>query len=351
MEPEKEHLRFYIFTRTQLGELPTKIYEDLQQVYGPSSCSYDTVCRWVRRFKSGKNDVYDDPRCGAPKSAMNEKSIELVKCAIEEDPHITIQELADTHDLSTGTVHTIIHNELHMKKVCAKWVPHLLTEDQKKQRVTCATKMLAMFEPEGPKRLTDIVTGDETYVGFYNMPSKQANMVWIDEAGDRPVVLRPGFHTKKRLFTIFFNYAGPVVVDVLPNKSTMTTKHYTETVLTKVVAAIQEQRPTVGVSRTLLLHDNASCHKARATTSYLEEQQVQVLPHPAYSPDLAPCDFWLFPTIKSRLAGRKFLRVQDLAKAVNSELRGIPVLEYHNAFLQWRERLRRCVENKGGYFE
>ena len=53
-------------------------------------------------------------------------------------------------------------------------------------------------------------------------------------------------------------------------------------------------------------------NKARATTSYLEEQQVQVLPHPAYSPDLAPCDFWLFPTIKSRLAGRKFLRVQDL---------------------------------------
>ena len=123
--------------------------------------------------------------------------------------------------------------------MCAKWVPNLLTEDQKKQRVACATKRLAMFEPEGPKQLTDIVNGDETYVGLYNMPSKQGNMVWIDETGDRPVVLRPGFHTKKRLFTILFNYAGLVVVDVLPNKSTMTTKHYTETVLTKVVTAIQ----------------------------------------------------------------------------------------------------------------
>ena len=142
MEPEKEHLRFYIFTRMQLGELPTKIYEDLQRVYGPSSCSYDTVCMWVRHFKSGENDVKDNPKYGAPNSAMNKTSIELVKCAIEEDPHITIQGLADTHNLSTGTVHTIIHNELHMKKVCAKWVPHLLTEDQKKQRVACATKML-----------------------------------------------------------------------------------------------------------------------------------------------------------------------------------------------------------------
>ncbi|GFS01717.1 mariner Mos1 transposase [Elysia marginata] len=62
-------------------------------------------------------------------------------------------------------------------------------------------------------------------------------------------------------------------------------------------------------------------------TEHLRMKKVMklgVLPHPAYSPDLAPCDFWLFPTLKDRLAGRKFDRIQDLAKAVNSELRAIP---------------------------
>ena len=65
-------------------------------------------------------------------------------------------------------------------------------------------------------------------------------MVWIDEAGDRPVVLRPGFQRKKRLFTILFNHAGPLVVDILTEKTTKTSRHYTGTVLPKVVVVVQE---------------------------------------------------------------------------------------------------------------
>lgn len=68
-----------------------------------------------------------------------------------------------------------------------------------------------------------------------------ANMLWIDEAGDRPVFCRPGLQSKKQLFTIYFNHAGPIVVDTLAEKTTMNTHvHYTVTVLTKSVAAVQE---------------------------------------------------------------------------------------------------------------
>ena len=103
--------------------------------------------------------------------------------------------------------------------------------------VSCAKQMLAMFE-QGPKPLTD-VTGDDTFISFYGMPSKQETMMWIDEAVDRPVVLGPGFQSKKRLVTILFNHAGPLVVDILPEKTTMTSRRYVGTVLPKVVG--QEQ--------------------------------------------------------------------------------------------------------------
>ncbi|GFR95907.1 transposase [Elysia marginata] len=99
--------------------------------------------------------------------------------------------------------------------------------------------------------------------------------------------------------------------------------------------------------RTLLLHDNAGPHKARARTQSLQELRIQVLPHPAYSPDLAPCDVWLFPILKDRLAGRKFDRIQDLAKAVNSELRTIPEEDYQCVFRKWLIRLKRCIESHG----
>ena len=125
-------------------------------------------------------------------------------------------------------------------------------------------------------------------------------------------------------FLFFFNTQGLVAIDILPEKSTITASYYTQVVLPKVVGKIHEQRPTVGTQRTLLLHDNASAHKAKVTTTFLSEQGIQVLDHPPYSPDLAPCDFWLFPVLKEKLAGRKFDRVQDLAKAVRSELSGLP---------------------------
>ena len=54
----------------------------------------------------------------------------------------------------------------------------------------------------------------------------------------------------------------------------------------------------------MLHHDNAAPHKAGIATEYL-------LPHPPYSPDLAPCDFYLFPKIKQELSGRSFDSIEN----------------------------------------
>ena len=77
------------FTRMKLGDIPLKIHQDLESVYG-ISCSYDTVCRWIRRFQSGKKDLSDEPRSGAPKTAMNDNAIELIMHAIPDGPHLSV---------------------------------------------------------------------------------------------------------------------------------------------------------------------------------------------------------------------------------------------------------------------
>ncbi|GFR79767.1 transposase [Elysia marginata] len=148
-----------------------------------------------------------------------------------------------------------------------------------------------MFDSLGLKRLSDIVPGDETWFPFFIIPPKRLNRMWIEGQGDSPAVLRPGFQSRKRMFTVFFNYSGPLVVVILPQDITMTATYYVQNVLSQVKSAINEHPPKVSTSRTLLLHDNAGPHKARATTQPLRELGIQVLPHPAYSPNLAPCDF------------------------------------------------------------
>ena len=106
-----------------------------------------------------------------------------------------------------------------LKKVCARWVPNILNEDQKRQRVLCAQKLIQLLEPNGHKRLDNVITGDETWIFFYGFLNKCQNMMWVAEDEPRPVVARKGFQSRKRLFTIFFNCKGPVLVDILPEKN------------------------------------------------------------------------------------------------------------------------------------
>ena len=121
---------------------------------------------------------------------------------------------------------------------------------------------------------------------------------------------------------------------MLPEKITITGTYYRENVLPQVVSEINDQCPTTSTSRTMILHDKASPHKTGAVTQYLKDNKITSLPHPAYSPDFAPCDFWLFPRLKEISAGRKYTCIQDLSKGVNSDLRGIPIEEYSPAFQQ-----------------
>lgn len=101
----------------------------------------------------------------------------------------------------------------------------------------------------------------------------------------------------------------------------------------------------------MLHHDNASSHKSRIVTRYLKQERVRLLHHPPYSPDLAPCDFFLFPKIKKELAGRHFDRVENLARAIKTITDAIKREDYERCFQNWQERLKRCIEVKGEYFE
>ena len=351
MDVTRENQRFYVFTRLQLGDELKKIHSDLFIVYADLAVPYNTCSRWVREFKDGRKEFSDKPRPGAPKSKVNEELIANVKNQVDNDPNVSVREISSDLDVSIGTVHKVLHEELGLRKISARWVPHILTAEQKRRRFNCAKQLLDMFEPNGPKRISDIVTGDETWIYLYGIPNKRSNMMWLTKDDPRPLVCKPGFQSRKRLFTIFFNHEGPVTVDILPEKSTMTGKYYCENVLPQVVSKVNESRPLTGTSRIMILHDNASAHKTGAVTQYLSENRIATLPHPAYSPDLAPCDFWLFPKLKELLAGNKYTRAQDLSKAVNAVLRGIPKEEYSTAFHKWQRRLQMCVERGGEYFE
>ena len=99
------------------------------------------------------------------------------------------------------------------------------------------------------------------------------------------------------------------------------------------------------------LHDNASSHKCEVVKSFLASEKEKVLNHPPYSPDLSPCDFFLFPRLKKMLSGNKYMSRSSLGSAIYQCLKQTPKEDYLSAFRDWLKRLQKCVSVKGGYFE
>ena len=80
------------------------------------------------------------------------------------------------------------------------------------------------------------------------------------------------------------------------------------------------------------LHDNVSSHKCEVVKSFLASEKVSVLNHPPYSPDLSPCDFFLFPRLKKMLSGNKYTSRCSLGSAIYQCLQQIPKEDYLSAF-------------------
>ena len=76
-----------------------------------------------------------------------------------------------------------------------------------------------------------------------------------------------------------------------------------------------------------------------------------MLHHPPYSPDLSPCDYFMFPKLKLALKGRMFEDVQDIQLAVTSSHRAIPKEDVQRSFQSLLDRATRCIDAEGMYFE
>ncbi|XP_026324995.1 histone-lysine N-methyltransferase SETMAR-like [Hyposmocoma kahamanoa] len=78
---------------------------------------------------------------------------------------------------------------------------------------------------------------------------------------------------------------------------------------------------------------------------------VPLVPQPPYSPDVAPADFFLFPSIKSKLKGKHWGTIKDIQEATTRALKDLPVDVFQGAFRAWKTRLQKCIDAEGCYFE
>ena len=273
-----------------------------------------TVFRWVKAFKAGKFSVEDDTHPGRPKTKAN---IAAVKIVVKQDARLSVKDIDSCTGISEGSVQTILKRRLDLRKVCAtcRWVPHLLTEEQKTQRLKCAWELLKTYKGCNNRVVSNLLTGDETWVHMFEPQRRADNKQWKWKDQKRPCIAKRIVSLKTMLYTIFFNSSGPVVQVPCPSGLTVTGRFYKNSVLKKVKEFYNKKRPSKGWSGVHLLHDNASSHKCEVVKSFLASEKVKVLNHPPYSPDLSPCYFFLFPRLKKMLSGNKYMSRSSLGSA------------------------------------
>ena len=98
-------------------------------------------------------------------------------------------------------------------------------------------------------------------------------------------------------------------------------------------------------------HDNAPAHSSLLVRNFLAKNNTVIMPQPPYSPDLAPCDFFLFPKLKRPMKGRRFATIEEIKTESLRELKDIPKSAYQKCFKDWKKRWHKCIISEGDYFE
>ncbi|CAH2011116.1 unnamed protein product [Acanthoscelides obtectus] len=234
------------------------------------------------------------------------ENVDAVCKLIIEDRHVTYRETEASLRISKTSIQKILHEKLGVRKLVSRWIPHLLTEEQKAARVNWCQKTLDRFNSGNSKNVYSIVSGEE-----------------------KPTKVIRSRSVLKKMVTIFGSKAGHIATIPLNEQITVTADWYTTICLPTVINELRKINP----ERRIILHqDNASSHTAQKIRQYLTEENVELLDHPPYSPDLSSNDFFTVPKNKKRLRGQRFQSPEEADDAFKNAVLYLPANERNKCF-------------------
>lgn len=332
------------------GKTPQETKEKLDKHYGESAPSIRTVYKWFQNFRTGHMGTSDAERSGRPAEATTPEIIDKIHDMVMDDRRVKVREIASAVGISTERVHNILHKHLDMRKLSARWVPRLLTLEQKRNRVRYCMDGLQLFQknPEDFKRR--FVTVDETWIHYYTPETKQQSKQWVKMGESAPKKAKTVPSAGKVMATVFWDSQGIILIDYLQKGKTITGAYYSS-LLDRLKTELQEKRPRLAHKKVLFHHDNAPAHTSAIVVAKLLEIEFQLVSHPPYSPDLAPSDYYLFPNLKKWLAGQRFHSNEEVIADTNGYFADMDKSYYLEGINKLEHRWTKCISLKGDYVE
>lgn len=311
-------------------------------VEGEGTTNKMTVSRWFKKFNEGDTSLKDRPKLGRPSTV----DPEIVAAAAEASSQTSTRRLSAELGVSKSTVHRKLQDLGMINRRC-RVVPHELTPAQAQRRVeVCRELSKTTFDM---RQIQRIVTSDEKWIFFRNPDTRNQ---WL-RPGDLPEpVVKHGRFEHKVMLCVWWNFEGVVHYELVPDGHAINAELYNQQ-LDRMYAVLARKYPAlVNRRRVLLQQDNAPAHNSRMAQQKIGELDgCELLPHPAYSPDLAPSDYHLFRAMAHFLRGRTFDNLKEVDAGVQ-EFFASKSPEWYRAGIQnLAERWLKVIEHNGLYFE
>ena len=190
---------------------------------------------------------------------------------------------------------------------------------------------------------------DETWIHWYTLETKQqskldfSRRICSEEGKDGPIGRKGDGH----------RFLGFTRCDLhrLPGEGQNDHRILLCRIIGPVWRRIAEKRPHSSKKKVLFHHDNAPAHTSAVATAKLFELGYELLPHQPYSPDLAPCDFFLLQNLKKSLAGQKFESNDEVIAATEAYFADLQKTYFSDGLKKLEHHWVKCIELKGDYVE
>ena len=325
----------------KLGTKAAEAARKICSAFGENTVSERTAQKWFQTFSTGDQTLEDKPRAGRPKTL----DLEQLQGAIEKDSSQTCQELARRFRVSDETVRVHLH-KLGKSWKMSKWVPHELSAANRLQRLNICTSLLT--RNKHCPILDRILTCDEKWVLYEN---KKRSYHWLSSNDPIPLTAKPELHQRKLMLCVWWTSAGIVHFEFLESGQTINKQVYSEQ-LQRVAEKLKKKQPAlVNRNKGVLFHqDNARPHVAKTTLEKIASLGWELLPHPPYSPDVAPSDYHLFLAMDNHMRDQQFKTREEVENAVVQFFESREKDFFKNGIYKLVNRWEKVIEAEGGYF-
>jgi histone-lysine N-methyltransferase SETMAR len=319
-----------------------EIARRLRVAFGEDAYALRTVQFWMAEVRRGREDLHDEHRPGRPPLDHIDSRILAL---LDRAPFESARSMAEVLHVDHATILRHLHEKLGFKSYCVRWVPHLMSDELRATRKECAAQMIPYLEAARDDGWRHLVTGDESWFFI----TSTIRRMWSVVRDDVATIPRTDIATKKFMYTIMWNPSGFHVIDKLPLGAKMNSGHYTANVLQPLYEVFFPRGRKPRAKRLVVHVDNCSVHRSGATEAFMESHEMIRMPHPPYSPDLAPSDFYLFGLVKGKLGHVDVMEEDDLFEALDEILGSIPGEELLRVFETWLDRVRAVSDGDGDY--